>query len=182
MSASSGCAWPTVADAPVGYLVATNVLSNQGSVETDQALAEWLRRHAGLIRLSVISVAEMRRGLVLLEGKVAASADRKAKAREKARLARKQVWYAGLTLEFADRIEPIDLPVAERWAAVSVRFPSLRDADKAIAATALARGYAVATRNLRDFRHTGLHLVDPFDPGTWDNGPDDDPVASLLRR
>ena len=63
-----------------------------------------------------------------------------------------------------------------------MRFPSLRDADKAIAATALARGYGVATQNLGNFRQAKLPLVNPFDPGTWDDCPDDDPVSSLLRR
>jgi hypothetical protein len=35
---------------------------------------------------------------------------------------------------------------------MSVRFPSLSDADKAIDATALAKGFGVATEKLGDFR------------------------------
>ncbi len=35
-------------------------------------------------------------------------------------------------------------------------------ADAQIAAIALARGFAVATRNVRDFEGVGLTLVDPF--------------------
>jgi hypothetical protein len=57
----------------------------------------------------------------------------------------------------------------------------LRDGDKAIAATALAKGYGIATRNLRDFSRAGVPLVNPFDPGTWVDDRDDDPVTSLLR-
>jgi predicted nucleic acid-binding protein len=34
--------------------------------------------------------------------------------------------------------------------------------DGEIAAIALARGLAVATRNLSDFEECGLELVDPF--------------------
>lgn len=132
--------------------------------------------------MSVVTVAEMRRGLILLEDKVSAITDCKVKARERRRLARKQTWYDEVTRRFADRVEPIDLAVAEKWAEISVRFPSLRDADKAIAATALARGYGVATENLGHFRQTGVPLVNPFDPATWDEGWDDDPLALLLRR
>lgn len=168
-------------DALRGYVVDTNVLSNRGDVEGDPNLIEWLRRYAGLVRVSVVTVAEMRRGLILLEVKLAAVTDHKVKVREQQRLARKQAWYDEVTVRFADRVEPIDIAVAEKWAEISVRFPSLRDADKAIAATAITKGFGVATENLGDFRRAGLALVNPFDPGTWDDDWDDDPVASLLR-
>jgi hypothetical protein len=46
----------------------------------------------------------------------------------------------------------------------------------------LARGYAIATRNLGDFRHIGVPLVNPFDRGTWDAGGDEDPLTTLMRR
>jgi len=169
-------------DAARWYVADTNVLSNRGDVEGDPNLVEWLRRYARLVRVSVVTVAEMRRGLILLESKVASLSDRKVKAREQSRPARKQAWYGELIRRFADRVEPIDIIVAEKWAEVSVRFPSLRDADKAIAATAIARGYGVATENLGDFRHAGVALVNPFDPGTWDEDWDDDPISRLPRR
>jgi predicted nucleic acid-binding protein len=156
-------------------------LSNRGDVEADPKLVEWLRLNARLVRISVVMVAEMRRGLFLLEARIAATADRKVRARAQARLDWKRAWYDEVTGRFADRVEPIDIAVAERWAEVSVRFPSLRDGDKAIAATALAKGYAVATENLGDFRRSGVPLVNPFDPNTWDEGPETDPLASIMR-
>ena len=171
-----------MAEAPLGYIADTNVLSNRGATEADPNLVDWLKRYAGLVRVSVVTVAEMRRGLILLERKVAAIKDRRVLGREQARLERKQAWYREVTGRFADRMVPIDLTVAERWADVSVRFPSLRDADKAIAATALAKGYGVATENLGHFRQAGVRLVNPFAPETWDAGWDDDPVIPLLRR
>ncbi len=163
-----------------GYVTDTNVLSNRGAVERDPNLVEWLRRYAALVRVSVITVAEMRRGLILLEVKAEALTDRKVKARAQARLARKRVWYDEVTGHFADRVAPIDIAVAEKWAEISVRFPSLRDGDKVVAATALARGYGVATENLGDFRQVGVPLVNPFDPDTWDEDWDDDPISRLL--
>jgi len=169
-------------DPPRGFVADTNVLSNRGDVEGDPNLVEWLRRYARLVRVSVVTVAEMHRGLILLEDKVAALTDRKVKAREQRRLAWKRAWYEEVTGRFADRVEPIDITVAEKWAEVSVRFPSLRDADKAIAATALAKGYGVATETLGHFRQAGVPLVNPFDPATWDENWDDDPVSALLQR
>jgi predicted nucleic acid-binding protein len=170
-----------VAEAPLGTIVNTNVLSNRGDAEAEPNLVEWLRRNARFVRISVVTVAEMRRGLFLLEARIVATANRKARAREQARLVTKRTWYDELTGRFADRVEPIDIVVAETWAETSVRFSSLKDEDKAIAATALAKGYGVATRNLGDFRRSGVPLVNPFDPDTWDEGPEADPVDLLIR-
>ncbi len=164
------------------YLVDTNVLSNRSDAEGDASVAEWLRRYAGRVRVSAVTVAEMHRGLILLEAKAVSVADRRARTRLNAGLAARRSWFNEVTERFADRIEPIDLEVARKWAEVSVRFPSLRDGDKAIAATALAKGYAVATRNLGDFRRVGVLLVNPFDPTTWDADSDEDPLATLIRR
>jgi toxin FitB len=170
-----------VPEAP-GYLVDTNVLSNRNDAGGDPTVAEWLHRHAGLIRVSVVTVAEMHRELILLEMRAEAAIDRRARARLLAALAAKRRWFNEVTDRFGDRIERIDLEVALKWAEVSVRFPSLRDGDKAIAATALAKRYAVATRNPSDFRRVGVALVNPFDRGTWDEDADDDPLATLMPR
>ena len=163
------------------YIVDTNVLSNQRDAADDSIVATWLRRYAGRIRISVVTVAEMHRGLLLLEAKAASTADRAANVRITATLRRKRAWYDAVLDRFDDRLEPIDRSVAEKWAEVSVRFPSLRDGDKAIAATAMAKGHGIATRNLGDFRHAGVPLINPFDPGTWDADWDDDPLSALSR-
>jgi predicted nucleic acid-binding protein len=155
------------------------VLSNRSDARRDPNVREWLRRYSRQIRISVVTIAEMHRGLLLVEARIAA-ADGKPRNTMTAALRSKRAWYDEVLAVFADRIEPIGLDVAQRWAETSVRFPSLRDGDKAIAATALAKGYGVATRNLGDFRPTGLILVNPFDLGTWDDGWDDDPLSSLL--
>ena len=163
------------------YIVDTNVLSNRRDAAGDPNAAEWFQRYARRIRIGVVTVAEMHRGLLLLEQKAAAATDRRVKTRLTTVLQPKRAWYDAILDRFDDRIEPIDRIVAEKWAEVSVRFPSLRDGDKAIAATAMARGYGIATRNLGDFRHAGVPLVNPFDPDTWGDDQDDDPVLALSR-
>ena len=164
---------------PPGYLVDTNVLSNRSDARRDPNLREWLRRYSRLIRISVVTIAEMHRGLLLLEARIAA-ADGEPRNTMTAAHRSKRAWYDPVLNMFADRIEPIGLDVAERWAETSVRFPALRNGDKAIAATALAKGHGVATRNLGDYLQTGLMLVNPFDPGTWHDIWDDNPLSPLL--
>ena len=163
-----------------GFIVDTNILSNRRDAAINPNVALWLSRHARLVRISVVTIAEMHRGLLLLETR-AAAASRATKIRLTAALRSKRAWYDAVLDRYSDRLEPIDRPVAEKWAEMSVRFPSLRDRDKAIAATALAKGLGIATRNLGDFRNTGVSLVDPFDPGTWGDDRDQDPLAPLFQ-
>lgn len=169
----------TASDDPAGFIIDTNIISNRGDRDHPH-VAEWLQRYAALLRVSVITVAEMRRGLALMEQKIASITDRNVKAREQARVARKAAWYREITDLFEDRIIPIDVAVAHRWAEISVRFPSLRDGDKVILAAALAKGHGVATRNIGDFRAGGVPLMNPFDPDTWFGDFDDDPVRRLF--
>lgn len=163
----------------VTYLLDTNIISNPPKLG-NPALATWLDRHASTSRLSVIVAAEMRRGLALLDRKVQALREPKARMREQDRLDRKRDHYDWVMTLFRDRLEVMDLAVAERCAELSVDFPSLGDADKAIAATALVRGYSVATQNVKDFRKIGVPLVNPYDPATWPEELVDDPLLRLL--
>ena len=159
----------------------TNVLSNRTTIDGDPNFAEWLLRYAAVVRVSVVTIAEMHRGLVLLESEAAATVDRRVRSRTLTKLRRKRDWLTEITDGFGERFEPIDVDVAQKWAEISVCFLSLRDGDKAIGVTALAKGYGVATRNLGDFRRAGIPLINPFDPSTWDVDWDDDPLSTLLR-
>ncbi|OYN87639.1 type II toxin-antitoxin system VapC family toxin [Parenemella sanctibonifatiensis] len=61
---------------------------------------------------------------------------------------------------------PFDDVAAERYADVLVAREKagtpISTADAQIAAICLAHGATCATRNVKDFRHTGVELVDPW--------------------
>jgi predicted nucleic acid-binding protein len=167
---------------PSFFVVDTNVLSNPGDLG-DKHVRQWLGLNRRRIAVSVITFAEMRRGLMMLQKKIDQTADPKVAKRDRERLARKTAWYNDVTSQFSSRLIPIDLAVAEKWAQISVKFPFIRDGDQVIAASALSRGYGVATENLGDFKVTGIPeitIVNPFDPNTWIYDDDDDPISSLL--
>jgi len=68
---------------------------------------------------------------------------------------------------FEGRILPLDVQIADRWGRLmgdgiaKGRKPSVTDSQ--IAATALAHGMSVVTRNVDDFQFDGLSVVNPFD-------------------
>ena len=63
--------------------------------------------------------------------------------------------------EFSERILSVDAPVALRCAGLHVPDPR-PDRDALIAASALAHGMTVVTRNLADFEPTGVPLLNPW--------------------
>jgi toxin FitB len=97
---------------------------------------------------SVLVVGEIRRGVELI------------RRRDEASALALDYWLGGLMDRFSDRILPIDLEVAQRWAELNVPDP-VPVVDGLLAATALVRGLTVVTLNRRDFERTGVRLLDP---------------------
>ncbi|MDR0597785.1 MAG: type II toxin-antitoxin system VapC family toxin [Treponema sp.] len=66
---------------------------------------------------------------------------------------------------FEDRIIPVDREVMREWGRICARIGrTLPLLDSLIAATALARGFTVATRNTRDFADIeGILLLNPWE-------------------
>jgi hypothetical protein len=100
--------------------------------------------------LSVITVLELEIGCMLLE------------RRDPAQGNVLRSWIENYALPaFAGRILAVDLPVAQRCAALHV--PNLRsERDALIAATALVHNMTVVTRNTVDFESTGVALLNPW--------------------
>lgn len=73
-------------------------------------------------------------------------------------------WLDGVLDEFASRILPVDLAVAQRAAALHVPYPR-PGSDALIAATALHHGLTVVTRNVVDYAPTGVSVLDPWSGG-----------------
>ena len=85
-----------------------------------------------------------------------------------ARRAKLIAWIDLLRAQFAGRIVPITEDIALqagrlRAAAESQGRPT-EAIDALIAASAISRGAAVATRNTRDFEPLGITVIDPWNP------------------
>lgn len=135
----------------MSYLLDTNVVSELRRREPDPQVVRWLDlRPPSTLFLSVLTVGELRRGVEALP----------AGARRQAL----DDWLAvDLPGYFGSRILPIDTRVAERWGRlVAQAGRPLPAIDSLLAATALTHGLTLVTRNVRDFQHPGLAVIDPW--------------------
>jgi predicted nucleic acid-binding protein len=64
--------------------------------------------------------------------------------------------------EFSGRTLPVDTAVAQRCARLHIS-DRRGERDALIAATALVHGMTVVTRNITDFKPTGVSLINPWE-------------------
>jgi predicted nucleic acid-binding protein len=135
----------------VSFLVDTNVLSElRKRSRANPSVRGWAETtgwHA--FHTSWISIAEMKRGAAL------------ARRSDRAQANALEAWIAEIVDELGDRVLPVDRVVCEFWSELMVPDPR-PPLDALIAATALAHGLTLVTRNLRDFTPTGVPLLDPW--------------------
>lgn len=138
------------------FLLDTNVVSElrkAPSGRADSGLVAWAASVPSTsLFLSVISVWELEQGILQLQ------------RRDPAQGAVLRHWMTDQVLPaFEGRILPVDVAVALRCAALHV--PDRRsDRDSLIAATALVNGLTVVTRNVVDFKTSGVVLLNPWGP------------------
>jgi predicted nucleic acid-binding protein len=138
-----------------GFLLDTNCVSELVRVKPQPRVVEWMEAaDERSLYLSVLILGEIRKGLAgLAQGK---------------RRARLETWLeVELQARFADRILPIDAPVADRWGLLAAqaksRGTSLPIIDGLLAATALHYNLTVVTRNSSDFRNAQVQVLNPWE-------------------
>lgn len=132
----------------------TNVLSEPLKTSPAPKVIEWLdRQNAETLFMTVISRAELRFGVLKLpEGK------------RKNALA---IQIERVLDLFKDRTLEFDAAAADKLAEIAAHCEQIGKPatapDAYIAACAAARDFAVATRNVRHFKHTGIRVIDPWE-------------------
>jgi predicted nucleic acid-binding protein len=131
----------------------TNVISETLRKSPDEAVTAWLIRYDADLALPTVTIAEIAFGI--------------AKIRPEQRAARLEQKLIDLRHRFADRIfgftEDAALAYGEIMGEASRQGGGMSVPDGMIAAIAKVNGGRLATRNLKDFRTTGLNLISPWD-------------------
>jgi predicted nucleic acid-binding protein len=140
----------------MNFLLDTNVISEWVKPQPDRNVVSWLAEiDEDRVFISVISFAEIRHGIELMP-----------LSRRRERLA--QWLVEELPLRFEDRVLAVDRAVADSWGVVMARSQkaglALGAMDAFVAATAETHGLTLVTRNIKDFGHTGISVVDPWQP------------------
>jgi toxin FitB len=135
----------------VKFLLDTNVISEiRKHDRAHPNVVRWVNRTpVDEIGTSVIVLAEIHRGIEL---------KRRRDAEQANTLDR---WFVQMRTQLGNRVLPIDEPIAESWAVLSVPDP-LPLIDGLLAATAKVHGLILVTRNIADIARTGVLLLDPF--------------------
>jgi predicted nucleic acid-binding protein len=136
----------------VSYLVDTNVLSELAKPKPEPLVVAWLRAHEPDLYLSTITIGELRRGIESLPA-----------GKRKTAL---QSWFTDLCKRMEGRILSFNTSTAHIWgqkmAAWDKKGTPVASLDSQIAATANRHNLTVVTRNVSDFKNTGVKLFNPF--------------------
>jgi predicted nucleic acid-binding protein len=139
----------------LNYVADTNVVSEFAKPRRDESVIEWFAANRNRIYVSAITIGELRRGIERLPA-----------GKKQIELS---IWLQDFCSDLGGRLLAFNASTAHvwgqlkaKWEAAGVSIPAL---DGQIAATAHRYGCTIATRNVADFRGTGLKVFNPFEPG-----------------
>ncbi len=136
------------------YLLDTNVISELVAKQPVAQVVTWIDNIDDTqAYLSVITIGEIKKGIEKLP--------------DSARKERLREWLSDeLIVRFSQRILAIDFNVMLNWgnlvAMLEMKGRKLPAMDSLIAAVAIHGQLTLATRNVNDFRDTGVTLINPW--------------------
>lgn len=136
-----------------GYLLDTNCISELMRVSPEPKVVRWFTSvKEESLYLSVLTIGEIRKAVANLPS---------GKRRENLGL-----WLDSLKQRFAGRVVPIDDLVAEQWGFLSSSAKrkgiSIGVVDGLIAATAIQYEFTIVSRNVDDFSHVPVLVLNPW--------------------
>ena len=138
----------------MNYVLDTNVISELVTRQPNRRVIDWLDTlDPNSVYLTVITIGEIRRGIEKLPP-----------SKRKDTL---KAWLkTDLLTRFQGRILDLTTEVSLMWGELTGRLENegktMTAIDSLIAAIVLQRNYTLVTRNDRDFQHSGLTIINPW--------------------
>ncbi len=135
----------------MSYLLDTNIIAELRKGQNGHPnVVQWsLSVEPTQLYTSMLVIGEIRHGIALK------------RRTDPAQAMMLERWLATTRVNLGARVLAVDERVAEIWADLGVPNP-VPVIDGLLAATALAHGMTVVSRNVADFSRTGVGIVNPF--------------------
>jgi len=137
----------------MSYLLDTNIISELIKKTPHPSVLKWIDTiDNDKLYISVITLGEIRKGITGIQ-----TSERQEKISH---------WLeVELPAYFEERILNIDVNVADMWGRLQSKKKGyiLPAIDGLLAATAHVNGFALVTRNTKDFIHTSIEMINPWE-------------------
>jgi toxin FitB len=131
------------------YLLDTNVISELRKPKPHGAVLQWVQDVADTeLFISAVTIGEIQAGIELTRDQDIP------KAKEL------ELWLDAVSGSF--NVLPMDAAAFRVWASLMHKASNTRYEDAMIAATAGVHKLTVVTRNVADFKHFGVDVLNPF--------------------
>jgi hypothetical protein len=133
----------------IRFLLDTNVISEVRKIRPHGGVIAWLETlGAEQIFISAVTMGELQTGVELT------------RKQDFGKAQELESWLLSVEMSFA--VVPMDSACFREWSRIMAGKPEGLREEAMIAATARVKGFTVATRDEKDFRHLGVEIVNPF--------------------
>ena len=131
------------------YLLDTNVVSELREPKPHGAVVQWMQDVSDAqLHISAVTIGEIQAGIELT------------REQDQAKAMELERWLELVAGSF--NVVPMDAAAFRAWARLMHRASDTLYEDAMIAATAKVHKFTVVTRNVTDFKHFGVSVVNPF--------------------
>lgn len=131
------------------YLLDTNVVSELRKPKPHGAVLQWIQDVSDAdLHVSAVTIGEIQAGIELTRNQ------------DEPKAAELEQWLEMVSGTF--NVVPMDAPAFRVWARLMHKASDTLYEDAMIAATAKVHKFTVVTRNVADFKHFGVPVLNPF--------------------